>query len=104
MPATAEEFEYLGCPLAHGPRLRHPQSKERVRKAFEIVRPSHDNSEKLLGHFKGEQRRESNLAIVALGPILAGLFPESHFEPEAPSEKGLQRIVSGRFDAPFSNA
>ena len=82
----------------------HPQSKERVRKSFELARPSHDNSEKLLGHFKGEQRRESNLAIVALGSILSGLIPESHFDPEAPSEKGLQRIVGGRFDAPFSNA
>ena len=82
----------------------HPQSKERVRKVFELARPPHDNSEKLLGHFKGEQRRESNLAIVALGSILSGLIPESHFDPEAPSEKGLQRIVGRRFDAPFSNA
>lgn len=83
--------------------LRHPQSKDRLRKAFEMAKPSQQEKEesKVFGHLTGEQKRDNQLAIVALGPVFSGLILESHFEPEILSEKGLRRILGRIFDALF---
>lgn len=81
--------------------LRHPESKERLRKAFEMAKPPRDPSSDLemFGKLIGQQKSDIDLALVALGPILSGLILESHFEPQILSEKGLRRILGKVFDA-----
>lgn len=83
--------------------LRHPESKERLRKSFEIATLPKDqvNEEQVFGRLTREQRRENDLSLAALGPIVSGLILESHFEPEILSEKGLHRLLGRIFDALF---
>jgi AcrR family transcriptional regulator len=83
--------------------LRHPESKERLRRAFEMSKPPRDESsdERIFGKLTRSQRTDNELAITALGPIMSGLMLESHFEPEMLSEKGLRRLLGRIFDALF---
>jgi AcrR family transcriptional regulator len=83
--------------------LRHPESKERLRKAFEMSRATHEDRtyRQMFGQLTRDQRRDNDLALLALGPIVTGLILESHFEPEILCEKGLQRIFGRIFDALF---
>jgi len=83
--------------------LRHPESKERLRKAFEMSKPTNDDPryEQMFGHLSGGDKAENDLALLALGPIISGLMLESHFEPDMLSEKGLSRILGRIFDALF---
>lgn len=84
--------------------LRHPDSKERLRNAFEMAKPPKDatSDAKMFGKLTGRRKADNDLALVALGPILSGLILESHFEPEALSEPGLRRTLGRIFDALFS--
>jgi AcrR family transcriptional regulator len=84
--------------------LRHPESKERLRRAFEMAKPPRDEASdaRMFGQLAGEQKIDNELALMALGPILSGLILESHFEPEILSEQGLRRILGRIFDALFS--
>jgi AcrR family transcriptional regulator len=84
--------------------LRHPESKERLRKVFELSKASKDGGtdEQLFGKLTRLEKADNDLALIALGPILSGLILESQFEPEALSEKGLRRILGRIFDALFS--
>lgn len=82
--------------------LRHPESKERLRKAFEMSRATNDEMyEKTFGKLHRAARTENDLALLALGPIVSGLILESHFEFEALTEKALRRILGRIFDALF---
>jgi AcrR family transcriptional regulator len=81
--------------------LRHPESKERLRKAFEMAKaPGDDASEaKMFGRTSRERKQDHELAFASLGPIVSGLILESYFEPEILSERGLRRILGRIFDA-----
>jgi hypothetical protein len=83
--------------------LRHPGSKERLRKAYEMAKPPRDETgdTRVFGVLIGEKKTDNELARIALGPILSGLMLERHFEPEILSEKGLRRILGRIFDALF---
>jgi AcrR family transcriptional regulator len=82
--------------------LRHPESKERIRKVFEMSRATNDEMyEKTFGKLTRAARTDNDLALLALGPIVSGLILESHFELEALSEKALRRILGRIFDALF---
>lgn len=81
--------------------IRHPESKERLRKAFEMSKPAYDAEayKRMFGPLTGEQRADNDLAVAALGPIVTGLILESYFEPQILSETGLRRILGRIFDA-----
>jgi AcrR family transcriptional regulator len=83
--------------------LRHPESKERLRKSFEMSKATNDNKfyEQLFGQLPREKRKDVDLSLLALGPIVSGLMLESHFEPENLSEKTLRRILGLIFDSLF---
>ena len=83
--------------------LRHPESKERLRKAFEMSKTANDDAryEQMFGQLRDREKAENDLALLALGPIVSGLMLESHFEPDVLSEKGLSRILGRIFDALF---
>lgn len=83
--------------------LRHPESRERLRNAFEMAKPPRDgrSDTQLFGKLAGQQKADNELAIVALAPILSGLILESHFEPQILSERGLRRLLGKIFDALF---
>jgi AcrR family transcriptional regulator len=83
--------------------LRHPRSKERLRKAFENSKATKDDAtySQLFGQLTREQKKNNDLSLIALGPIVSGLMLESHFEPEDLSEKALRRILGRIFDALF---
>ena len=83
--------------------IRHPESKERLRRAFEMSKPAYDDSgyEQMFGRLTREQRADNDLALAALGPIVTGLILESYFEPKMLNEPGLRRILGRIFDALF---
>jgi AcrR family transcriptional regulator len=83
--------------------LRHPESKERLRKAYEMSKTTRDVAlpEQVFGQITREQQTDHDLSITALGPIVSGLILESYFEPQILSEKGLRRILGRIFDALF---
>jgi AcrR family transcriptional regulator len=83
--------------------LRHPESKERLRKAFEMSRATSDVQmhEQLFGHLTRDKKADIDLSLAALGPIVMGLILESHFEPEILSEKAVRRILGRIFDSLF---
>jgi AcrR family transcriptional regulator len=86
--------------------LRHPESKERLRKAFEMARPPRNEAgeARIFGHISREQKADNVLAFASLGPIVSGLILESYFEPEVLSEKGIRRILGRIFDSLFASA
>jgi len=81
--------------------LRHPESKERLRQAFEISRTTNNNPsfQQIFGKLSREQKAEIDTSLIALGPVVSGLILESHFEPERLSEKNLSRLLGRLFDA-----
>ena len=83
--------------------LRHPESKERLRKAFEMATLPRDraNEDQMFGHLTREQKRENDLSLAALGPVVTALILESHFEPAILSDKGLRKLLGRIFDALF---
>jgi AcrR family transcriptional regulator len=83
--------------------LRHPESKERLRNAFEMSKATSDHAtyEQLFGLLNLDERTDNDLSLIGLGPIVSGLILESYFEPEVLSEKALRRILARIFDALF---
>ena len=81
--------------------LRHPESKERLRKAFEMSKATNDNAsyERMFGQLTRDQKKDNDMSLLALGPVLSGLILESHFEPEILSEKALRRLLGRIFDS-----
>ena len=83
--------------------LRHPESKKRLRKAFEMSKVTNDDAtyRQVFGHLTHAEKAENDLALAALGPIVSGLILESHFESKILTEKRLRRILGRIFDALF---
>jgi AcrR family transcriptional regulator len=83
--------------------LRHPESKERLRKAFEMSKATGDLSlhEQVFGPLTRDQRLENDASLAALGPMVSGLILESYFEPTLLSDKALRRLLGRIFDALF---
>lgn len=83
--------------------LRHPESKERLRKAFEMSKTTNDNAiyEQTFGQLCGSEKARNDLSLLVLGPIVSGLMLESYFEPEVLSEEALRGILGRMFDALF---
>lgn len=85
--------------------LRHPESKERLRKVFEMSRAMSDDDahyKQMFGELTKARKKDHDLALSALGPIVTGLILESYFEPEILSEQGLRRMLGWIFDSFFS--
>jgi hypothetical protein len=55
----------------------------------------------LFGQLSRAPKKDNDLSLIALGPIISGLILESQFEPENLSEKALRRILGRIFDALF---
>jgi len=55
----------------------------------------------MFGQLSSERRKDNDLALVALGPVVSGLMLERHFETEILTEEGLRRILGRIFDALF---
>lgn len=85
--------------------LRHPESKERLRKAFEMAKPprSDASDRRMFGQLTQTQKADNDLALIALGPILSGLMLESHFEAKVLTERALRRLLGRIFDALFQD-
>ena len=83
--------------------LRHPESKERLRKAFDMSKTTNDNAlyKQTFGQLFGRGKTDNDLSLLALGPIVSGLILESHFEPEILSEDALRQILGRIFEALF---
>ena len=83
--------------------LRHPGSKERLRKAFELSKPANDTviRNQVFGDLPRRKKSGNDLALLALGPIVSGLILESHFEPEHLSEKSIRFLLGRIFDSLF---
>jgi len=82
--------------------LRRPESKERFRKTFEMSKTNDDSiRDKVFGQLTREQKKDNDLSLIALGPVVSGLILESHFEPDILSEKALRRLLGRIFDALF---
>jgi AcrR family transcriptional regulator len=81
--------------------LRHPESNERLRKGLELPKPTNDDGfyKKLFGQLTRDKKRDNDLSLIALGPIISGLILESHFEPDRLTEKALRRILDALFPA-----
>jgi hypothetical protein len=92
-------------PRSSGQTSRVPtrESKERLRKALELPKPTNDDAfyKKLFGQLTQDKKRDNDLSLIALGPIISGLVFESHFEPDRLTEKALRRILGRIFDALF---
>jgi AcrR family transcriptional regulator len=83
--------------------IRHPESKERLREAFEMAKPPRDEAGDvdLFGPLSSARRVDRDLALAALGPIVSGLILESYFEPQNLTEENLRRLLGRVFDALF---
>ena len=83
--------------------LRHPESKVRLRKAFEMTRTAGDEGmrDRMFGSLTKLQKQDIELSLAALGPIISGLILESNFEPEILTDEGLRRLFGKIFDALF---
>jgi len=84
--------------------LRHPESKKRLRKAFEMSNATSDASmlEQIFGQLTADQKTDNDLSLSSLGPIASALILESHFEPEIFSERATGKVLGRIFDALFS--
>ncbi len=83
--------------------VRHPESKERLRRAFEMSKATGDSNafEDVFGHRSASEKKDIELRLSLLGPLISGLILESHFEPEILSEKGLCTALASLFDSLF---
>jgi AcrR family transcriptional regulator len=86
--------------------LRHAESKDRLRKAFLMMKSSGDEdfTQKMFGSLNSRQKSDVERSLAALGPIVSGLILESCFEPEILSEKSIRRVLASVFDALFTKA
>jgi AcrR family transcriptional regulator len=84
--------------------LRHAESKDRLRKAFLMLKTSgaEDFTQKMFASLSHRQKSTAELSLSALGPIVSGLILESYFEPEILSEKHIRRLLTTVFDALFA--
>jgi len=85
--------------------LRHPQSKERLRKAYEEAKLTRHEEiyQKLYGQITDEQRHSMERKAAAAGPIMQGLILESHFEPELLSDQAIGELLGLFYDTLFGD-
>jgi AcrR family transcriptional regulator len=83
--------------------LRHPDSKQRLRKALEMAIPTNNDElfHLMFGTLTRQQRSRTDLSILALGPVVSGLILESNFEPDRLSDSGIRNLLGILFDALF---
>ena len=83
--------------------IRHPESKERLRKVHRELLPQAREEEELAkvfgsgGHGKAALSR--SVAVVTLAPILSALAVEAQFEPALLEEHALKKVAGRLFDA-----
>jgi AcrR family transcriptional regulator len=84
--------------------LRHAESKDRLRKAFLMMKSSgeEDFTQRMFGPLNRRQRSAVEVSLAALGPIVSGLILETYFEPEILSEKSIRGVLASVFDALFT--
>lgn len=83
--------------------LRHPQSKERLRKAYEQTRLKNLDklTEEIFGLLDEGARHRQDVSAAAVGPIVQGLILESHFEPDLLSEPEIRALLDRIYDMLF---
>jgi AcrR family transcriptional regulator len=83
--------------------LRHPDSKQRLRKALEMTIPTNNDElfHLMFGTLTRQQRSRTDLSILALGPVVSGLILEGHFEPDRLTDSGIRSLLGRIFDALF---
>jgi AcrR family transcriptional regulator len=83
--------------------LRHPESKDRLRKAFLMLKTPSDNQldHQMFGTLSRQEKAKVDLSLSALGPFVSGLILESYFEPDVLSDKGIRLLLGRIFDALF---
>jgi AcrR family transcriptional regulator len=83
--------------------IRHPESKERLRKVHKELLPQAHNEQESAKAFgsggHGKAALSRSLAVAALGPILSALAVESQFEPALLEEHALKKVAGRVFDA-----
>ncbi len=83
--------------------IRHPESKERLRKTHkELLPQAYDEAEytKVFGSSgKGKSALSRSVAVAILAPVLSALAVEAQFEPELLDEHTLKNAVTRLFDA-----
>jgi AcrR family transcriptional regulator len=84
--------------------LRHPGSEQKLQRVLEQTLPFNDERlfVRVFGELMPSQRRDFELALVALGPILSGLVLEAHFEPLKLSASNIRRVLEKMFDMLFA--
>ena len=83
--------------------LRHPESKERLRKALDMARGPNDDAafRRMFGVLTRRQWRDNDISLATLGPVLSAVILESYFEPDVLSDEGLRWVLGRIFDALF---
>ena len=86
--------------------LRHPESRSRLRQAFELSRTTANNPihEKMFGPLNPAQKQQNDRLLLSFGPLISGLILESHFEPDLLTDEALQSVLGRFFDALFPPA
>jgi AcrR family transcriptional regulator len=85
--------------------LRHAESKNRLRKAFLMMKSSgtEDFTHQLFGPLTPQHKSALDRSLVALGPIVSGLILESYFDPQILSEASIRQILTTVFNALFAS-
>ena len=83
--------------------LRHPESKDRLRKAFLMLKAPSNNEldHQMFGTLNRKQKAKVDLSLSALGPVVSGLILESYFEPDILSDQSIRLLLGQIFDALF---
>jgi AcrR family transcriptional regulator len=83
--------------------IRHPESKERLRKVHrELLPQAHDEEEfrKVFGSAgHGKAALSRSVAVTTLAPLLSALAVEAQFEPALLDEPALRKVAGRLFDA-----
>jgi AcrR family transcriptional regulator len=81
--------------------IRHPASKERLRKVHKELHPQAHSEQEFTKVFGsgGKAALSRSLAVAALAPILSALAVEAQFEPALLEEHALKKVAGRLFDA-----
>ena len=83
--------------------IRHPESKERLRKVHKELLPQAHNEQEFTKVFgsagHGKTALSRSLGVAALAPILSALAVEAQFEPALLEEHALKKVAGRLFDA-----
>jgi AcrR family transcriptional regulator len=83
--------------------IRHPESKERLRKVHRQLLPKAHKEEEFTKVFgsggRGKAALNRSVAVATLAPILSALAVEAQFEPDLLEEPALRKVAGRLFDA-----